>query len=193
MFLSWSIISKKSFPWRCQLHLMQRFEMLLFRSKIRQPRHFDRGWTCLLARPSPASAQQAGKIQIPSAEGMNRLFQSARAAEANIPGESCSTGTFGCHAESQQLMLPTARGSGYSQPMSTSRRAAQVPGQWLLAGRTQTRKKVSSSFYPVQGHRAAHCLTHNLCMGEYTHISNTYLCSLTIPQYVFHRNNANMF
>lgn len=187
MSLRWSIISKKSFMWRCQLHLMWRFEMLLFGRKITQQRYTQAQELWMrLSRPSLASTHRAWKIQILSAEGMNRLFQSARAAEANVPRESCSTGTVRCHVResaadaSHCSRVRVLTHSEYIQEGSTGTRA-------VTAGREdkQNRKKVSSLFYLVHGH--------SLCMGEYIHISNTYVCSLMIPQYIFYRNNANMF
>lgn len=133
---------------------------------------FWMGWTWWTARSSPASTHQPGEIQIPTAEGLNRLFQSSESRWSKYSWGTAVQG-LSCQAENQQPELLSAPGSEDSHTLNAPSRAAQVPAS---AARTSgVESRFFSSCYTACWCRAAHCLTHNLCMGGHTHLSNTYI------------------
>lgn len=77
-----------------------------------------------------------------------------------------------CQAEISSQGSSVPQGQRIPTP-STPSRAAQLPE--TDAKNNWGRKQISSSCYTACWRWAAHCLTHNLCMREGTHLSNTYI------------------
>lgn len=105
----------------------------------------------------------------------NRLFQSADGKESRWSKYSWGALQYRDWVSRQRISS-----QGFSVPqgqriptLSTPSRAAQVPE--TAAKDKWGRKQISSSCYTACWCWAAHCLTHDLCMGECTHLSNTYI------------------
>lgn len=174
MFLNWSIISKQSFMGRCQLHVMQRFEML-FRSKIRQQWYTQTQdlWMKLAVHHQPALTK-LGRFKFPAQRKRTDFLKQLRAAEATICGWNYNT--VRCHAELEANTSHCPRVKVFTLWINPEGQHSYQASDYWQGVQTESRK-ISSSFYPVCWHKAAQLLTHNLRMGEYTHIANASIYS----------------